>query len=614
MERKSKTQRKLDLISLFQLLHSIYAPQKSKLNWRLIIAFGLLILSKVLTLLVPFAFKWIVDSLDSAKLTSTTSTAWFSAHLSIQNITWLPVYLVVLYGIVRCLTVLALEGKNALFALITMSAVQNYSSKTFTHIHDLSLQFHLERKTGSLTRILERGRKGIEDFTRLIIQSFLPTFFELIFVVLIFIYKFSWIYSVIVLITIALYLLFTYIVSEWRIKLRREMNRSEQVANTIAVDSLLNYETVKYFNAERHEQNRFDHSISAYVNASVKTYESLAFLNAGQAIIYILGSVLILTLCTKNIIRGESTLGDFVFINTILIQLGMPLNFIGMLYRDLKQSLTDLEEMSKILHIPIEIKNVPKAKPLTISNGTIRFSNVSFSYPSKKELLQDINLTVEGGKTLAIVGPSGSGKTTLSRLLYRFYDCTKGQILIDDQPINRITQDSLRKAIGIVPQDVVLFNDSIASNLMYASPKASEADLIQACRAAEIHEFIVRLPRGYNTEVGERGLKLSGGEKQRLAIARVFLKNPKILILDEASSALDSLTEQKIHNALKTLIQGRTTLIVAHRLSTIVHADHIVVLEQGRCVEYGTHTELLVKGGKYAELWSKQHSLDSHLN
>jgi ATP-binding cassette subfamily B protein len=473
-------------------------------------------------------------------------------------------------------------------------------------MHELSLRFHLERKTGGLTRVLQRGRDAIETIVRLVIVQAVPTVVELALIVVVLLWQFDWRYVVVVAATVALYMGYTYAATEWRIGIRRRMNESDSDANPKAIDSLLNYETVKYFGAEPHETRRYDRAMARYEEASVSSYTSLAVLNAGQAAVFTVGLTVVMVMCAWGIADGSKTIGDFVMINAMMIQLYQPLNFMGMVYREIKQALIDIETMFGILAREPEIKDRPGAPPLVVRAGTIRFEDVRFAYEPARPILKGLSFEVPAGRTVAIVGPSGAGKSTVSRLIFRFYEITGGRILIDGQDIREVTQASLRQAIGMVPQDTVLFNDTVRYNIRYGRWDASDAEIEEAAQLAQIDRFIRLMPKGYDTEVGERGLKLSGGEKQRVAIARTILKGPPILLLDEATSALDSHTEREIQDALDRVSRNRTTLVIAHRLSTIVGADEIIVLDQGTIVERGTHHQLLAKGGLYASMWSRQ--------
>jgi ATP-binding cassette subfamily B protein len=481
----------------------------------------------------------------------------------------------------------------------------------FEHMHKLSLRFHLERKTGGLTRVLERGRNAIETIVRMVIMQLVPTVIELIFIIVVLLYQFDWRYVVLIVATVACYMVYTYYATEWRIGIRRRMNDSDSDANVKAIDSLLNYETVKYFVAEEREASRYDRSMARYEDASVKSYVSLAVLNAGQATIFTIGLAGAMVMCAYGIQEGTHTVGDFIMINAMMIQLYQPLNFMGMVYREIKQAVIDIENLFAILGRKPEIEDRPGAQPLEVRRGAIRFVDVSFSYDPERPILKGLSFEVPAGKTVAVVGPSGAGKSTISRLLYRFYDVTGGRIEIDGQDIRDVTQVSLRSAIGMVPQDTVLFNDTIRYNIRYGRWEATDAEVEEAARNAQIDHFIRIAPKGYETEVGERGLKLSGGEKQRVAIARTILKAPPILLLDEATSALDSHTERDIQDALDRVSKNRTTLVIAHRLSTIVAADDILVLDHGVIVERGTHPQLLAKGGLYASMWNRQREAEA---
>jgi ATP-binding cassette subfamily B protein len=503
------------------------------------------------------------------------------------------------------MTVLA-QAREGLFAKVAMHAVRRLALDTFEHMHRLSLRFHLERKTGGLTRVLERGRTGIENIVRMTLMTLVPTIVEFALVLAVCAYEFDWRYVVTILAMIVLYLAFTIRATDWRVNIRRSMNESDTEANTKAIDSLLNYETVKYFGAEQREATRYDVSMERYEKASVKTYTSLAILNTGQAVIFTFALTICMVMAARGVVAGTTTIGQFVMVNALMLQLFIPLNFMGMVYRDIKQGLTDIERMMDVLETRVEVPDKPGAPDLKVDGGTIRFEDVKFHYEVDRPILDGLSFAVPAGQMVAIVGPSGAGKSTLSRILLRFYDVAGGRVTIDGQDLRDVTQASLRAALGVVPQDTVLFNDTIGYNIRYGRPDASDAEIEEAARLAQIDTFIKALPEGYRTMVGERGLKLSGGEKQRVAIARTILKAPPILILDEATSALDSHTEKEIQDALDRVARNRTTLVIAHRLSTIVHADRILVLDKGRLVEQGAHGELLAAGGLYASLWDRQ--------
>ena len=575
------------------------------LQRRVFLAFGLLLAAKLVTMVTPFTFKWITDALVAAVggKDAPVPTGLLAA----------PMLLIALYGVSRIAMSALTQVRDGLFAKVAMHAVRRLALQTFEHMHRLSLRFHLERKTGGLTRVLERGRAGIEELSRLMVLTLVPTIVEFVLVLGVLAYEFSWTYAATAFVTVAAYLAFTYKATEWRIAIRRRMNASDTDANTKAVDSLLNYETVKYFGAERREAARYDESMARYEKASTQTYVSLAVLNAGQAVIFTLGMTVVMWLAARDILAGRTTIGGFVLANTMLVQLSMPLNFMGMIYREIKQALIDIDDMFRILGQNPEIADRPGAAPLAVAGGTVRFEDVRFAYHPERPILRGVSFAIPAGQTVAVVGPSGAGKSTLSRLLFRFYEPQGGRISIDGQDIAAVTQESLRAAIGMVPQDTVLFNDSIEYNIRYGRPEATMAEVEEAARLAQIDRFIKSLPEGYATSVGERGLKLSGGEKQRVAIARTILKAPPILVLDEATSALDSFTEAEIQSALDRVSRGRTTLVIAHRLSTVVNADAILVLDHGRIVERGTHAELLEAGGVYAALWDRQREADAAL-
>ncbi|RMH49381.1 MAG: ABC transporter ATP-binding protein/permease, partial [Alphaproteobacteria bacterium] len=514
--------------------------------------------------------------------------------------------LVAAYGVMRLAGVGFAQLRDVIFARVGQRALRRLALETFCHVHALSLRFHIARKTGALNRVLERGVKGVDFLLRFLLFSIGPLILELALVAAILWAAFSFSYLAVVAVTIALYIWFTFRVTEWRVAIRKRMNDRDQEANQKAVDSLLNFETVKYFNAERREAQRYDASMAGYEQAALQTNWSLAFLNFGQSLLITTGLVIVMAMAAAGVQRGEMTVGDFVMVNAYMIQITMPLNFLGTVYREIRQALVDMREMFDLLDQPPEVTDRPGAPALKVGEGHVRFEHVRFGYEPDRVILRDFDLDVPGGRTVAVVGPSGAGKSTISRLLFRFYDVQAGRITIDGQDIRDVTQESLRAAIGVVPQDTVLFNDTIYYNIAYGNPDASAEEVEAAARAARIHDFIISLPQGYRTQVGERGLKLSGGEKQRVGIARTILKNPPILILDEATSALDTETERSIQEALRAISRGRTVITIAHRLSTVVDADRIVVMEAGAVVEAGTHEELLARGGRYARMWSRQ--------
>jgi ATP-binding cassette, subfamily B, heavy metal transporter len=588
------------LTTLFHLWPYILPSDRRDLKLRVIGSLALLLAAKLATIAVPFTFKWATDALAGQGTAPVAASNWLLWAIAA------PVAMTIAYGGMRVLMAALTQLRDGLFAKVAMHAVRRLAYRTFVHMHELSLRFHLERKTGGLTRVLERGRNGIETIVRMVILQLSPTIIELAFIVVVLMWQFDWRYVATIMVTVAVYMTYTYRATEWRIGIRRKMNDSDTDANVKAVDSLLNYETVKYFSAEEREAARYDRAMARYEDASVRAYTSLAVLNAGQAVIFTFGLAAAMVMCAFEIKAGTKTVGDFVLINAMMIQLYQPLNFMGMVYREIKQAVTDIEIMFSILAREPEIKDLPQARPLKVSSGTIRFENVSFAYDPARSILKGISFEVPAGRTVAVVGPSGAGKSTISRLLFRFYDISGGHILIDDQDIAKVTQKSLRQAIGMVPQDTVLFNDTIRYNIRYGRWEATDAEVEEAARLAQIDPLIRIAPKGYDTEVGERGLKLSGGEKQRVAIARTILKGPPILVLDEATSALDSHTEKEIQDALDRVSRNRTTLVIAHRLSTIVGADEIIVLDQGEIVERGTHYALLAKGGLYASMWSRQ--------
>jgi ATP-binding cassette, subfamily B, heavy metal transporter len=586
--------------TLVHLWPYIWPGDRADLKMRVVWSMVLLLIAKVATMAVPFTFKWAIDALtgaDTAPVQSSNWTLWLIAS---------PLIMTASYGGLRILMAVLTQWRDGIFARVAMHAVRKLAYLTFVHMHELSLRFHLERKTGGLTRVLERGRLGIEVIVRMVILQLVPTIVEVALLMGVLLWQFDWRYVLATMITVVIYMYYTYVATEWRIGIRRKMNDSDTEANTKAIDSLLNYETVKYFSAEEREAARYDVSMERYERASVKTYTSLAMLNTGQAIIFTIGLTATMVMCAIGVRSGRNTVGDFVMVNAMMIQLYQPLNFMGMVYREIKQAVIDIEKMFEVLSRNPEVKDIPGATPLIVTSGNVRFDDVRFSYDPERPILKGLSFEVPAGKTVAIVGPSGAGKSTISRLLFRLYDISGGRILIDGQDIRNVTQSSLRASIGMVPQDTVLFNDTIRYNIRYGRWGATDAEVEDAAQLAQIDSFIRMSPKGYETQVGERGLKLSGGEKQRVAIARTVLKAPPILVLDEATSALDSHTEHEIQGALERVSRNRTSLVIAHRLSTIVGADEIIVLDQGRIAERGTHSQLLASGGLYASMWNRQ--------
>jgi ATP-binding cassette, subfamily B, heavy metal transporter len=565
-------------------------PADWGLRGRVLLSLAFLIGAKLINVYVPLLYKGAVDALSPG-------------HPAVITV---PVALVIGYGIARVGAQLFAELRDAVFAKVGQRAVRRLALATFRHLHALSLRFHLERQTGGLSRAIERGIRGTEFLLSYMLFSVVPTLFEILLVCAILwgFYRAS--FALATLATIIAYIAFTFSVTDWRIKFRREMNERDSEANTRAIDSLLNFETVKYFANEEHEAQRFDQALRAYERAAVRSQTTLSALNIGQGIIIASGLVTVMLLAGFGVAAGRMTVGDFVLVNSYLVQLYSPLNVLGMVYRNIKQSLTDLESMFRLLSVKAEIEDRPGAPALAVPRGEVVFDRVSFHYDPRRPILEDVSFRVPPGGTVAIVGPSGAGKSTIARLLFRFYDVNAGAIRIDGQDLRAVTQDSLRRAIGVVPQDTVLFNDTVRYNIAYGRPGAGDAEIEEAARHARIHDFIASLPDGYLSQVGERGLKLSGGEKQRVAIARVILKSPRILIFDEATSALDTKTEQEIQANLDEVSAGRTTLVIAHRLSTVVNADEILVLDQGRVVERGDHAALLAEGGVYAAMWARQ--------
>ncbi|MEM8878691.1 MAG: ABC transporter ATP-binding protein/permease [Pseudomonadota bacterium] len=573
------------------------------LKTRVVLALLLLVVAKAVTVLVPYTYKWAVDAL--------TDPAAFAAGVP----PWLlfaaaPVALVVAYAVGRVLAMAFQQLRDAVFANVAQHAVRALANQTFQHLHGLSLRFHLDRRTGGLNRVIDRGVKGVEALVRYAILSIMPTMVEFVLLAVVIWLEFSISYVLVLVATLLSYLLFTVRVTEWRLRIRRIMNDSDTEANSKAVDSLLNFETVKYFGNEDMEGRRFDRSMERYEGAAVRTQTSLSWLNTGQSIIFAVGMVTCMIMAAREVAAGTMTVGGFVMINTMLIQLYIPLNFIGFVYREIRQGLIDLEAMFGVLDEAPEITDKPEAEALAVTDGSIRFDDVHFAYEPDRPILKGISFEVPAGKTVAVVGPSGAGKSTLSRILFRFYDIQSGTVTIDDQNIQDVAQASLRRQIGIVPQDTVLFNDTIAYNIRYGRMEANHSEVEEAASMAQIDGFIAGLPQTFDTMVGERGLKLSGGEKQRVAIARTILKAPPILVLDEATSALDTHTEKEIQSALNTVSEGRTTIVIAHRLSTVVSADEILVLVKGEIVERGSHDSLMDESGVYASMWNRQREAD----
>ncbi|MFN4192424.1 MAG: ABCB family ABC transporter ATP-binding protein/permease [Tabrizicola sp.] len=562
---------------------------------RVVLAMMFLLLAKLVSVATPYIYKLAVDNLSGEAGSDPRALMGLGA-----------VGLVVAYGLARLGTVLFGELRDAVFVRVGQRAIRRLAIETFTHIHRLSLRYHITRKTGGLSRVIERGVKGVDFLLRFMLLSIGPLILELTMVSVIFALVFGWQYAAVVVVTIALYVWFTFTVTEWRVKLRREMNDQDTDANQKAIDSLLNFETVKYFNAEEREADRYDGAMRQYEAAAVKTGLSLSFLNVGQSFLITTGLVIVMAMSALGVRAGTLTVGDFVMVNAYMIQITMPLNFLGTVYREIRQALVDMGEMFGLLGQPAEIVDAPDARPLRVTAGEIVFDDVHFGYEPAREILKGVSFTLKPGQKLALVGHSGSGKSTIGRLLFRFYDVTSGAVRIDGQDIRDVTQTSLHAQIGVVPQDTVLFNDTIRYNIAYGKADATEAEIIAAAKAARIHDFVSRLPEGYDTKVGERGLKLSGGEKQRVGIARTLLKNPPILILDEATSALDTQTERSIQESLAEMGQGRSVITIAHRLSTIADADQILVLDDGRVIERGTHDNLLAAEGAYAAMWQRQ--------
>ena len=585
--------------TISELWRYLWSNGRTDLKIRVILAILFLVAAKVFGVYVPFILADAVDILAEDK--EVTDEIIIGA---------VPVGLIIGYGLARVLSLAFGEIRDAIFVKVGQHALRNIALNTFRHLHSLSLRFHLERRTGGLSRVIERATRGIDFLLRFMLFNILPTILEIIIISSIFWVKFGVIYAVITFVCLVSYIYFTVAVTEWRLKFRREMNKQDTKANGRAIDSLINFETVKYFTSEYHEAERYDKSLKQYQQAAVKSQISLTLLNVGQGFIISAGLVAVLIMGAKGVADRLFTIGEFVLINSLLIQIYIPLNFLGFVYREIKQALVDMEKMFMLIAKNPEIEDKENAEDIDMQKGTIEFKDVCFHYNEDRPILKNVSFKVMGGTTTAIVGSSGAGKSTVSRILFRFYDIASGSVTVDDQDIRNVKQHSLRREIGVVPQDTVLFNDSIKYNIAYGNHEASEEDVIEAAKLAKIHNFILTLPEGYDTEVGERGLKLSGGEKQRVAIARTILKNPSILLLDEATSALDSHTERDIQQSLEKISEQRTTIVIAHRLSTIINVNEILVLDGGEVVERGSHSELLEKNGKYAQMWQKQQQLD----
>jgi ATP-binding cassette subfamily B protein len=580
------------LRTLMTLAAYLWPAGEPGLRARVVASLGLLVLARGVNVLVPIAFGRAVDALVPQGGTAAMAVV--------------PVAVVAAYGLIRLVSSALSEGSDAVFSKVQGRAMRHISLEVFEHLHRLSLRFHLDRQTGGLSRVIERGTRGMTFVLDFLLFRIAPTLVEIVVVAVILWVMFDISFSAIIMASLGIYIAFTLLFTEWRLRFRRQMNETDQEANTKAVDSLLNFETVKYFGNEAHEARRYDGAMQRYERAYVRSEVTLNALNFGQQAIIALGLTAVMLLAAYRVAHGQMTVGDFVLVNTYLLQLFQPLNFLGFAYREIKQGLTDMEAMFRLLREEREVADAPDARPLHAHAGEVRFEDVRFGYRPDREILKGVSFTVPPGRTLAIVGPTGAGKSTISRLLFRFYDVNQGAVRIDGQDVRGVTQDSLRQAIGVVPQDTVLFNDTIRYNIAYGRPGASQEEIEQAAKLAQVHDFVLRLPDGYDTRVGERGLKLSGGEKQRVAIARTLLKDPRLLILDEATSALDTHTEQEIQSALRNAARGRTTLVIAHRLSTVVDADEIIVLQDGRIAERGSHGALIARDGLYAEMWRRQ--------
>ncbi len=595
VESKELQARKSGLRILRRVTPFLWPKNNPAFRLRIVLALLALLTAELITVGIPFIYKGAVDSLTSGEAIDIAGVVAIGA-----------VTLTIAYGVTRVMSVLFHQLRDVIFAKVGQRALRTIALETFKHIHNLSLRYHITRKTGGLSRIVERGVKGVDWLLRFVLFSIGPLLLQLLMVCTVLWIVLGFWYFATILIAISLYVVFTFKVTEWRVQIRKEMNKQDTDANQKAIDSLLNYETVKYFGAEEREAQRYDSSMEKFETASLKTTYSLAALNLGQSVIITTGTVIVMLMAAIGVKNGELSVGDFVLVNSYMIQVAMPLNWLGTVYREIRQALVDMGEMFDLLDAPYEVSDRPDAKPLEVRGGKIEFQNVSFSYYANRSILKGVNLTINPGETVAIVGPSGSGKSTIGRLLFRFYDVTEGALKIDNQDIRYVTQSSLHKQIGIVPQDTVLFNETIFYNIAYGLPDPNPRQVEEAARSARLHDFIAELPEGYETQVGERGLKLSGGEKQRVGIARTLLKNPPIILLDEATSSLDTETEKEIQDSFNEMSFGRTVIAIAHRLSTIVHSDKIIVLEQGEIVEQGTHEELLELHGKYYAMWHRQ--------
>lgn len=595
--------RRSGIRTIRRVLPYLWPEDNREIKARVLLALVALVLARVVSVATPFLYKGAVDAMAPGGVESNATVFLIAGAVG----------LTIAYGLARLMTVGFNQLRDVIFAKVGQRALRRLALETFRHMHALSLRYHLTRKTGGLSRVIERGVKGVDFLLRFMLFSIGPLVLELLMIALIMYFVFDVWYLAVIVVTIAIYIWFTFKVTEWRVQIRKQMNDKDTDANQKAIDSLLNYETVKYFNAEDREASRYDESMRGYESAALTTSYSLAFLNFGQSLFITAGLVIVMVMAAIGVNSGDLTVGDFVMVNAYMIQITMPLNFLGTVYREIRQSLIDMGEMFDLLQYEREVEDKPDAQPLKVAGGMLKFENIDFAYNSDRSILQGLNLEVRAGETVAVVGPSGSGKSTIGRLMFRFYDVTGGALIIDGQDVRNVTQQSLHQNIGIVPQDTVLFNDTIGYNIAYGRPDATHEEVIAAARAAKIHDFIGGLPDGYDTAVGERGLKLSGGEKQRVGIARTLLKNPPVLLLDEATSALDTDTERDIQESLRHMSEGRTVITIAHRLSTVVDADKIVVLDNGRIIEQGTHDQLLELDKRYAQMWHRQAAGDEEV-